>query len=263
MSGKPDKMLVRDICRIAGVAAFFIVATILIERTGIRGILFDTEVFRSLLQGGPSTTGRLISASIFVLAGGGVIALGMPRLWASAVGGVIYGVFMGALLSILASILGATILYFAGRFLLARVVERRLGKKLGPWQKRFQENAFWWVLYGRLIPFSNSTLMSLFCGSCRVPFAAYVQGSLLGFIPLAAVLAAFGSGGLEGNLHQIGFAVLILAAFVLIRRLINGRTPAADDGKGLRPGSGYGKTMRPPFEHSREEDTMSSEPRPA
>ncbi|HON38734.1 MAG: TVP38/TMEM64 family protein [Desulfomonilia bacterium] len=235
MSTGLDRKVAGDVCRVAGVAVFFVAATVFLEKSGIRNALFDVETFRSLLQGGSSGTGRMVSAAIFVVGGAGVIALGMPRLWASAVGGVVYGALMGTVLSVMASILGASILYLAGRSLLGRVVERRLGGRLEFWRRRFHENAFWWVLYGRLVPFSNSTIMSLLCGSCRVPFWAYVQGSVLGFIPLAAVFAAFGSGGLEGNLGQIGFAVLVLAAFVILRRLINARTPVIADEKTVDP----------------------------
>jgi uncharacterized membrane protein YdjX (TVP38/TMEM64 family) len=227
VSTNPDRNLFGDLCRIAVVAAFFVAAMVLIEETGARDMLFDVEAFRSLLQGGPSSAGRMASAAVFVLAGGGIIALGMPRLWASALGGVVYGAFMGTLLSVLASILGASILYAAGRSLLGSVVERRLGSRLMQWRRRFQENAFWWVLYGRLIPFSNSTVMSLLCGSCKVPFASYVHGSILGFIPLAVVFAAFGSGGLAGNFGEIGVAVLVLAAFMVLRRVIGSRNPSA------------------------------------
>ncbi len=235
MSAGVDRKVAGDVCRVAGVAVFFVAITVFLERSGLRDVLFDIETFRSLLQGGSSSAGRMFSAVVFVVGGAGIIALGMPRLWASAVGGVVYGALMGTVLSVLASILGASILYLAGRSLLGRVVERRLGSGFGYWRKRFRENAFWWVLYGRLIPFSNSTVMSLFCGSCGVPFKAYVQGSVLGFIPLAAVFAAFGSGGLEGNLGQIGFAVLVLAAFVILRRMINARTTARADEKAAGP----------------------------
>ncbi len=226
MSSRFDGKLAGDICRVAAVAAFFVAATLILEKTGVRTLLLDVQTFRSLLQGGSSHAGRLISVFAFVLAGGGIIALGVPRLWASAVGGIVYGAVTGSLLSILASLLGASIVYCTGRFLLAQVVERRMGSRLEYWRKRLEENAFWWVLYGRLFPFSNSTLMSLFCGSCKVPFVSYVQGSLLGFMPLAVVFAAFGSGGLEGNLKQVGFAVLVLAAIIILRRMINTKMPA-------------------------------------
>ena len=88
------------------------------------------------------------------------------------------------------------------------------------WKKRFQEDAFWWVLYGRLLPFTNSTLMNLLCGSCRVPMTKYILGSVIGFFPLTLVFALFGSAGAKGNAMQIGLGVLCLLLSILAQRLL-------------------------------------------
>ena len=231
-TGSP-KTLAGDIVRIAAVAALFIVLALLLKVPAVRSVLFDLDTFRAVLKGGDSLLDRLASAGYFVLIGSMLIALGVPRLWASAVGGAIYGAVLGTLLSIPASLFGAAILYYAGRFLLARVVERQAGEK-----RRFQDNAFWWVLYMRLFPFSNSTLMSLFCGSCKVPFRAFLLGSLLGFAPLAVAFATFGSGGIKGNACQIGFATLTLVAFMVFRRFLNRRGQEKQSGEGFAPGAG-------------------------
>jgi uncharacterized membrane protein YdjX (TVP38/TMEM64 family) len=192
---------------------------ILLEKVEIRKYLFDVKAIRETLQGGYGGSGRISSAFVFTLLWGSLIAAGVPRLWASAVGGIIYGAFMGTLLSLIASVLGASILYGAGISILAGVVERRMGSTLLLWRNRFQENAFWWVLYGRLFPFSNSTLMSLLCGSCRVPFQEFTLGSLLGFTPLAVVFSTFGSGGVKRNLWQLGLATALLLLSIFSRKL--------------------------------------------
>ncbi len=121
------------------------------------------------------------------------------------------------------SMIGAATVYWMGRGLLGNLVERRFSGQLGLWRRRFQENAFWWVLYGRLFPFSNATLKSLLCGSCRVPFGPYLVGSFFGFIPLTFVFAAFGSGGIKGDINQVllGFGLLLLA---LLARLFFKKT---------------------------------------
>ena len=71
--------------------------------------------------------------------------------------------------------------------------------------------------------------MSLLCGSCNVPFTAYLLGSLVGFVPLAVVFAAFGSGGAKGNLWQIGFATALLVLSIFSRRLMNRWFPSSRD----------------------------------
>ena len=134
----------------------------------------------------------------------------------SGAAGAIYGALLGTVLALAAAMIGAATVYGMGRSLLGDMVNRRLKNgQLALWHRRFQENAFWWVLYGRLFPFSNATFKSLLCGCCRVPFSPYLRASFLGFIPLTFVFAAFGSGSMKGDIHQIllGFLLLLVALF--------------------------------------------------
>ena len=62
------------------------------------------------------------------------------------------------------------------------------------------------------VSFSNSTVVSLFSGYCRVGLFPYLAGSLIGFTPLTIIMCLFGSGGTGGRtLHLIlGFVLIIL-----------------------------------------------------
>lgn len=205
----------------------FTVTAVLLGRPGVREYLLDIQSMRHALQGGEGGLHRLLSPAIFILLWGGLIAAGIPRIWSSAVGGIVYGALLGTVLSLVASLLGASILFAAGQSILSSAVERRLGATLKLWRTRFQDNAFWWVLYARLFPFSNSTVMSLLCGSCRISFRGFLLGSLLGFIPLAVVFATFGSGGVKGNLWQVALATALLVLSVFSRRFLAGWFPEA------------------------------------
>jgi uncharacterized membrane protein YdjX (TVP38/TMEM64 family) len=231
MSRESDKKLLGDIIRVVLLAAFFSAIALLLERQDVRKLLFDMDTIRAELKGGGDASGYVFSGMIFTFAGGGLTALGLPRLWVSAVGGIIYGALMGSILSILASLFGASVLHLAGKSILATVVERRLGDKTKMWKVRFQENAFWWVLYGRLFPFSNSTVMSLLCGSCKVPYVPYLLGSLIGFVPLGVVFATYGSGGAKGNIWQIGFATMLLVFSIFLRSFLKRWFPANKGGR--------------------------------
>ena len=215
-----DKKLIGDVVKIILLAAFFSSMAFLLEQPDIRKFLLDVDNILTRLRGGGDISGYIFSSLIFILSSGVLIALGIPRIWASAVGGGIYGVFMGSILSIIASLIGTSILYLAGKTILTGIVERRAGDKLGMWKVRFQENTFWWVLYGRFFPFSNSTVMSLLSGSCNIHFTPYILGSLVGFVPLAVVFAICGSGSIKGNMWQIGFATMLLILAIFSRNLI-------------------------------------------
>lgn len=138
---------------------------------------------------------------------------------------MIYGAVAGTILSLWASLLGSSLLYLFGRAILAGIVERRFTVKLKDWQVRLKSNAFWWVLYGRLFLFSNSTVMSLVCGSCKVSSTPYALGSLIGFSPLAIVFACYGSGGAQGDLRKIAVATAVLVLSIGARRILEARVP--------------------------------------
>lgn len=189
------------------------------EMTG--DLRVQVEQIRSLLKGSDLPGGEWSSGLLFLLAGGALITLGVPRLWVSGVAGAIYGVVIGVVLALGSSMIGAAMVYAVGRFLLAKVVQRRAQGRLAVWSCRFRENGFWWVLYGRLFPFSNASIKSLLCGSCRVPFRPYLAASFLGFIPLTLVFVAFGSGGTaKANLQQVLLGFCLLPTTWLCRRLL-------------------------------------------
>jgi uncharacterized membrane protein YdjX (TVP38/TMEM64 family) len=232
MSREPNKGFFTNILRVGLLVAVFTAMAVVFRREDLRKFLFDIDTIRTELSGGGNFSGQALSGLIFTLAGGGLTVFFLPRLWVSAVGGIIYGAFTGTILSLLATLFGASVLHVAGKYLFAEAVERRMGDRVNLWKIRFQENAFWWVLYGRLFPFSNSTVMSLICGGCKVPFLPFLWGSLFGYVPLSVVFATYGSGGAKGNVWQIVFATVLLVLSILLRSFLKRWFPASEGRKG-------------------------------
>jgi uncharacterized membrane protein YdjX (TVP38/TMEM64 family) len=208
---RSKKQIARDIAKIFLLALVFVALAMLFKSETMRAY-FDIENWRNTFQEGDFAGGRVTAALVFVGAGGLAISIGVPRIWVAALGGAVYGAVLGSVLAILSALIGAALVYQVGRYFLQDVVDRRVGGRLEVWKVRFRENGFWWVLYGRLFPFSNSTAKSLLCGSCNVPFAPYLLASFLGFIPHTVVFAVFGSGGAKASLPQIvlGFCLMLL-----------------------------------------------------
>lgn len=211
-----------DLLRFMAVGFIFLALAILIRQESGGDFQLLVQKYRLLLQG-VSVGGVWSSRLLFILAAGLAISLGIPRLLVCGVAGSIYGSQLGTGLAMAGSLIGAAILYCLGRLFLWKVVERRLGGQLALWMTRFQENAFWWVLYGRLFPFSNSTMKSLLCGSCRVPFTPYLSASFLGFLPLTLAFTTFGSGGSSGDIRQVLLGFVLLLVALMSRFLINKR----------------------------------------
>lgn len=216
-SSSPLKDLITVI--IIGVV-FFLLA--LLFRSDLARDLFDNvHRIRSFLKSDAVPGGLFGSGAVFILATGLLITFGVPRIWISALGGAVYGALLGSVLSLCATVIGASTLFFAGSTFLGSMVERRFRSRAGKFVERLNREAFWWTLYLRLFPFSNSTVQSLLFGSLRVPFSAYISGSILGFIPLTIIFSVFGSGGVKGNYSQIWLGFGLIAAVALIRYLMN------------------------------------------
>ena len=208
---RTGRQIAMDIGKIVALALVFVALAMILKSEAVRGY-FDIATWRQTLQEGDFAGGRTLGAFLFVFLGGAAISLGLPRIWVAALGGAVYGAVLGSLLAICSALIGAAAVYEVGRLFLRDVVNRRVGGRLEVWRDRFQENGFWWVLYGRLFPFSNSTAKSLLCGSCDVPFLPYIVASFIGFIPHTVIFAVFGSGGAKANLQQIvlGFCLMLL-----------------------------------------------------
>ena len=203
-----------DVLKIIAVSAFFVGVALLLQNDALRERFLTIPQLRELLMTGGAAGHTYRQALLFVLTFSLLIGVGLPRLWVSALAGAAFGTLWGSLLALIASVAGAAIVYRFGRTLLSGILQRRIGSRLALWQARFESNAFWWVLYMRLFPLSNATLAGLVCGACRIPFGAYLAGSLLGFIPFTIVFAVFGSGGIQGNFYQIAIGIVLLLVAV-------------------------------------------------
>ena len=223
--------LFRDVIRILITGLFFVLVAGFLKSELINTHGSDLQSIRELLNRHELFSSPVLAAAIFISAGGVLISLGIPRIWISAISGAIFGTVWGILIGLVASVIGAAALYHIGYFILGSVIKRRFGARLNVWKQRFQDNVFWWVLYGRLFPFSNATLASLFCGSCKVKFFPYIAASFLGFIPLAVVFSIFGSGSMNGNYTQIIIGIGILLSILLIKRVMKKVYPGFNIGK--------------------------------
>ena len=211
----------KDLTTIVIIGVVFLLLALFFRSDLARDLFENVHRIRSFLKSGAVPGGLFGSGAVFVVVTGLLISLGVPRIWISALGGAVYGALLGAALSLCSTVIGATALFFAGSTFLGSVVERRFAGRAGKFVERLSREAFWWTLYLRLFPFSNSTVQSLLFGSLRVPFTAYISGSILGFIPLTVVFAVFGSGGVKGNYYQIWLGFALIAAVALIRYLMN------------------------------------------
>jgi uncharacterized membrane protein YdjX (TVP38/TMEM64 family) len=155
---------------------------------------------------------RFAAYGLFILTAGLLIGIGFPRLWVSSIAGAAFGAATGIVLSMIASAVGAVMVFQAGRFLLPERLKKRLQRSLFGFSDVIKNHTFSFVLYARLFPFSNSTVVSLLSGACRADFMQFVVASLIGFLPLTIAFCLVGNGSakLQGWPIFLGFGLMIL-----------------------------------------------------
>lgn len=98
-------------------------------------------------------------------------------------GGFLFGSLWAALYVNIGATTGATLAFFAARYLFRGWVEQRFGNRLEAFQEGFRQNAFTYLLTLRLIPLFPFFLVNLLSGLTRVKARTYVAATALGIIP--------------------------------------------------------------------------------
>ena len=180
-------------------------------------VLFDRTVLTESLAG----AGRS-SAGLFVLAHVVANAVGVPGTLLVIVGGAVYGLWWGALWSVIGASLGAIVAFWLARHLFFDWFKTRFYHK--PIFKRLDaalcQNALFCVLMVRFSPVSPFNVVNFAFGLTPVPIRAYALGTFLGIIPgtLAYTwLGVTGAMALEGS--EVGPLVVCLLMLMTLSTL--------------------------------------------
>jgi len=170
----------------AAIAAAAIVALASMESPG--GLHLRT-LQEWLTSWTPSSASISLAVGVFVLASLALVPIELLMIAA----GLALGPSSGAVVSAIGSTISAAIGYAAGRAIgpagLARWMSRksyRSGRQLGA-------QGIAGVALLRMAAVGSAGSLHLLCGAGRIPFASYLIGSLLGFIPALAALTTLGA----------------------------------------------------------------------
>ena len=129
--------------------------------------------------------------AIYVVA----VALSLPGgAVLTIAGGFLFGWFTGGLAAILGATIGATIVFLIARSALGDVLAARAGPWLSRFRQGFQEDAFSYLLFLRLVPIFPFWLVNLAPGLLGVSFGTYVLTTVLGIIPGTFAYSLAGNG---------------------------------------------------------------------
>lgn len=199
-----------------------------VVETGMLGELMSEDWIDHEVRG-KGLPGELL----FVVVGGALTAVAVPRHVVAFLGGYAFGLGLGTLLAVAAAELGCLLTFVYGRLVGRPLVGERLRARVKRIEDFLAANPFSMTLLIRLLPVGNNFATNLAAGVSRVPPGPFLLGSILGYLPQTFVFALAGSGFEVGGATRI---VIAVAFFVvsgaigiwLYRRYRHGKTLGED-----------------------------------
>ncbi len=152
------------------------------------------------------------SAIGFIALYAAVVALSLPGGAVMTVaGGFLFGVALGAALSVIGATAGAALLFLVARSAAGELLRQRAGPFLARMAQGFQRNAFPYLLFLRLVPAFPFWAVNLAPALLGMRFAPFAAATAIGIVPGSLAYAAFGAG--LGRVFDSGASVSLRTVF--------------------------------------------------
>lgn len=153
---------------------------------------------------------------IFILLHIVATVLGVPGVILTIVGGVLFGLIWGSVLSLVGATLGAMGAFWMARYLLLDWAQKRVRdrKLLCSFNQAVLEHPFSFVLMVRFAPISPFNLVNFLFGMTTIHWFPYSMGTLIGIIPGVITYTWVGVAGNDA-MHGKGPWPLIIACTFL------------------------------------------------
>ena len=123
------------------------------------------------------------------------VSLSFPAAWALTIaGGLLFGWAAGAAASVAAATIGASIVFTIIKTSLGGVLARRAGPLAARLAQSFEEDAFSYLLFLRLVPAFTFFAINAAAGLTKVSLGVFAAATFIGIMPAAAVFAYLGVG---------------------------------------------------------------------
>jgi uncharacterized membrane protein YdjX (TVP38/TMEM64 family) len=156
----------------------------------LENLAANRESLRALIEGH-----LLLALGAFVALYAVTVALSLPGgAVLTIAGGFLFGWLLGGVASIIGATLGATAVFVIAKSALSDVLAARAGPWMSRFREGFQEDAFSYLLFLRLVPIFPFWLVNLAPGLLGVPFVTYVVTTFLGIIPGTFAFSLAGNG---------------------------------------------------------------------
>lgn len=154
----------------------------------------------------------LTAAIVYTLAYAVVVALSLPGATIMTLaGGFLFGVPVGATLTVIGATVGAALLFLIARSAFGDVLRARAGPFLARMAEGFRKDAFSYLLFLRLVPAFPFWAVNLAPALLGMRLAPFVAATALGIVPGTTVYTAFGAS--LGQLFETGAEVRLKDVF--------------------------------------------------
>lgn len=154
----------------------------------------------------------LLAAIAFLFAYATVVALSVPgAAIMTLAGGFLFGIPLGASLTVIGATLGATILFLIARSAAGDFLRQRAGPFLARMSDGFSKDAFNYLLFLRLVPAFPFWAVNLAPALLGMRLTPFIIATALGIIPGTVVYTAFGAS--LGQVFDTGGDVNLKAVF--------------------------------------------------
>ena len=138
-----------------------------------------------------AVTASLVFMAVYFAA----IAISLPgAIWLTIAGGFLFGTSGGALFAVIAATLGAAVIFLAARYAFAEFFQAKAGQAVKRMETGFNDNAFSYLLFLRLVPLFPFWLVNLVPALLNVRFRVFVIATFFGIIPGTVVFSSLGNG---------------------------------------------------------------------
>ncbi len=134
--------------------------------------------------------------------------------------GALYGHYMGTFYVVIGSELGAIGAFLISRFFGYDLLHNWFGKQLNQGLAGSQNFLMATIFVSRLLPFISFDIISYAAGLTAIHFWRFAVATLAGVIPIAFLLAHFGSEMVTNETDRILLAVLLLGMVTIVPLII-------------------------------------------
>lgn len=137
----------------------------------------------------------VLALAAYVLIYVTTVALSLPGAsFLTIAGGLLFGWLIGGTVTVLAATAGATLIFLIARTSLGSFLRSKAGPFLDRLAKGFEEDAFNYLLFLRLVPAFPFWLVNLAPAFLGVPLGTFIVATLVGIIPGTFAFSVVGSG---------------------------------------------------------------------